>query len=64
MQRLRDSEVKCVLAAINGERVDKEGVDLSVPSTQPPAEKRPVSVLDADIEVQKRPRKLKTYEDY
>jgi putative transposase len=64
MQRLHDSEVKSVLATIHGERVDKEEIDLSLPPTQSSAEKHPVSVLDAVIEVQKRPRKLKTYEDY
>ncbi len=62
MQRLHDSEVKSVLATINGERTDKERNDLS--PAQSSSEKHPVSVLDAAIEVQKRPRKLKTYEDY
>ncbi len=64
MQRLHDSEVKSVLATIHGERVDKEEIDLSLPPTQSSAETHPVSVLDADIELQKRPRKLKTFEDY
>jgi hypothetical protein len=64
MQRLCDSEVKSVLATINGERADEEGNSPSLSPPQSSAAKRPVSVLDADVEVQKRPRKLKTYEDY
>lgn len=64
MQRLHDSEVKGVLATVNGERADEGENSHTLSPDQTSVEKRPVSVLVAEAESQKQPRKLKTYEDY
>ncbi len=64
LQRLHDSEVKGVLATINGEPADDGGNSHTLAPGQTAEEKRPVSVLVAEAEPQKKPRKLKTYEDY
>ena len=65
MQQLHDSEVKSVLATINGDRAVGETVeDNPHDPGQVIDEKRPSSVLDAEVELQKRERNLKMYEDY
>jgi len=65
MQQLHDSEVKSVLATINGDRAVGETVENNPHNPgQVIDEKRPSSVLDAEVEPQKRERHLKTYEDY
>ncbi len=65
MQQLHDSEVKSVLATINGDRAVGETVeDHPYDPGQVIDEKHPSSILDADVEPQKRERHLKMYEDY
>ena len=64
MQRLRDSEAKCVLATINAIPTQEEDDIGAGSSRQALNAERPASVLDASTETQKRVRKLKIYEDY
>ena len=53
-----------MLATINGESADDGENSHTLAPGQTAEEKRPVSVLVAEAEPQKKPRKLKTYEDY
>ena len=64
MQKLRDSEAKCVIATINGVPLQKEDGNHSASSTQVSNGKRPASVLETSTEAQKETRNLKIYEDY
>ncbi len=64
MQRLRDSEAKCVLAEINSIPAQEVDDNDAGSSTQTLNAERPASVLDASMQSEKKVRNLKIYEDY
>ncbi len=64
IQRLRDSEARCVRDSVNGDQNHKGADNQFSSPVQGLHGERPASVLETNVETQKRTRTLKVYEEY